>query len=797
MDPCIHTYYVDLRNGIEIHRERQPLAVGDRNADRYYVHVQKCGKRYDLTGAVVIGKVLRPDQHTVLLDGDVIDGAAVITLDEHCYAVPGEIKLTVVISAGGVTNAVMILTAEVLPSESDSIVENETVGSLADLAEILADLKDHNVRGTLDAVQDCVYPIPVDVHWVSGPVLGLVGMPTSVISTEQLDGSCYRVIADDGIEHRWWYYYDGYDANDSDIGTSQWLDGDSLAAEHVPGAAENVRVSGVKIEFRKADGTEVDDFSEITDYVSVMTTASLETVLYTAQELTEEQKEQARRNIGAMPADTEIPAPYQLPAATADTLGGVKVGSGLQMDGDVLLAEAKKADVDRLSENMENYYLHQAGFLYEPTEGLTDADAFPYNTIYTINQGANVANIPERAGGTLITFGSTNTNNGAVQLFNSVYSVLYVRSRRNKAYTSWVRLADDDRIQTFINSNNNSIVGMKTGDLITSVQEAPLDNANTYPANTIYSFSLGSNLVANLPSPNGTLMTFNYSNAAAVCKCQIFITQYGTLYNRINWSNTWTAWKMYVTEANLSAAKTECKTYADNIKKSYIDEYVSLSMFEKFGVIGDSYSSGAIYVLNEDGSQKSAGTYYNLSWGQIMARKLGTTCTNFSKGGLSTRTWLTDDKGLPLLLSSDPQNIYYLMLGINDKGKHGVEYIGTIADIKTDHTQNADTFYGNYGKIISNIKAHAPNAKIIMSTMTGKSGANKSFNDAIESIAAHFGIPCVKQYENNFFNSDFYKNNIVVDHPTAPVYSGMANALQKMFEDAVRGNVAYFNDYVG
>ena len=352
MDPCIHTYYVDLRNGIEIHRERQPLAVGDRNADRYYVHVQKCGKRYDLTGAVVIGKVLRPDQHTVLLDGDVIDGAAVITLDEHCYAVPGEIKLTVVISAGGVTNAVMILTAEVLPSESDSIVENETVGSLADLAEILADLKDHNVRGTLDAVQDCVYPIPADVHWVSGPVLGAVGMPTSVISTERLDGSCYRVIADDGIEHRWWYYYDGYDANDSNIGTSQWLDGDSLAAEHVPGAAENVRVNGVKIEFCKADGTEVDDFSEITDYVSVMTAASLETVLYTAQELTADQQAQARRNIGAMSAATEIPAPYQLPTATTDTLGGVKVGDGLQMDEDVLSAEVTRADVDRLSKEL-------------------------------------------------------------------------------------------------------------------------------------------------------------------------------------------------------------------------------------------------------------------------------------------------------------------------------------------------------------------------------------------------------------------------------------------------------------
>lgn len=40
--------------------------------------------------------------------------------------------------------------------------------------------------------------------------------------------------------------------------------------------------------------------------------------------------------VGALPADTEIPESYTLPVASADTLGGVKVGEGLQMTGDVL-----------------------------------------------------------------------------------------------------------------------------------------------------------------------------------------------------------------------------------------------------------------------------------------------------------------------------------------------------------------------------------------------------------------------------------------------------------------------------
>ncbi len=54
------------------------------------------------------------------------------------------------------------------------------------------------------------------------------------------------------------------------------------------------------------------------------------------QEMTETQKARARENIGAMSAETEIPDVYTLPTASATVKGGVMVGDGLQMDGDVL-----------------------------------------------------------------------------------------------------------------------------------------------------------------------------------------------------------------------------------------------------------------------------------------------------------------------------------------------------------------------------------------------------------------------------------------------------------------------------
>lgn len=41
-------------------------------------------------------------------------------------------------------------------------------------------------------------------------------------------------------------------------------------------------------------------------------------------------------DVGALPKDTPIPAPYSLPTASADVKGGVKIGNGLRMDGDAL-----------------------------------------------------------------------------------------------------------------------------------------------------------------------------------------------------------------------------------------------------------------------------------------------------------------------------------------------------------------------------------------------------------------------------------------------------------------------------
>jgi hypothetical protein len=183
-----------------------------------------------------------------------------------------------------------------------------------------------------------------------------------------------------------------------------------------------------------------------------------------------------------------------------------------------------------------------------------------------------------------------------------------------------------------------------------------------------------------------------------------------------------------------------------------------------------------------------------MSWGQILARKCGNQCTNFSAGGLSTKTWLTNTAhGLALLNSENAKQLYICAMGLNDYTQ-GAEYLGTLEDIGTD----ADTFYGNYSKIIDAIKAKSPKAKIILSTMANDATTVKAdFNAAIIAIANYYEIPYIDQRESAFFTSNFYRNNLPNAHPIGCVYSGMACAIKKMIEKEMEENVSYFSDYNG
>lgn len=221
------------------------------------------------------------------------------------------------------------------------------------------------------------------------------------------------------------------------------------------------------------------------------------------------------------------------------------------------------------------------------------------------------------------------------------------------------------------------------------------------------------------------------------------------------------------------------------ITKSKEENLADISMFSSIGVIGDSYASGELVF---DGNYVD---HYEISWGQILGRKNGINVTNFSKGGLTTQTWLTNEHGLTLLNSSPKCDLYVLALGINDYYRGKEAYLGTTSDISTQ----SDTFYGNYSKIINAIKSKAPDSKIIISTIAYKSDLTDKYNDAIRKLATHFNIPVIDQQTEPFFSSDYYLNHMQGGHPTGPVYSGMAKAMQNLIEQSMSDNLSYFETF--
>lgn len=252
--------------------------------------------------------------------------------------------------------------------------------------------------------------------------------------------------------------------------------------------------------------------------------------------------------------------------------------------------------------------------------------------------------------------------------------------------------------------------------------------------------------------------------------------------------------------------KKNCYSF-ESVSKSDFENYeekipIDFGFFEKFAVVGDSYASGEIYVA--DSSQSKGYTvadYYQKSWGQILARKYGATCINLSVGGLTTRTWLTNSHGLAKMLAEKPQELYLCALGINDEISLGASYLGTIEDITNydSYSDYPDTFYGNYGKIIEQIKAHAPKSKIVLISMAYLYNATEdSFTVAIKNIANHYDIPFINIKDDAFYaESSIYKTGQSYNHPTAPLYAGMAQANERLFCQCVVDNYDYFKDFTG
>lgn len=344
---------------------------------------------------------------------------------------------------------------------------------------------------------------------------------------------------------------------------------------------------------------------------------------------------------------------------------------------------------------------------------------------------------------------------------------------------------DNDTKHWMIGSTDTGVVAegkdadavfYKPGKMTNIYTGSPYDDLDTFPIGqtvTIAETPATIKQIKNLPpisnGAGGLTVRTDSSINDSIGAMQIAIDNKNVMYHRICWgaSGAWGAWK------------------SDNVYASSNGKILpTLSLFQKVGVVGDSYASGELAFDDKYID------HYEISWLQILARKDGFTGMNFSHGGLSTHSWLESQYGLSLMQSSEAQDLYILALGINDVS-FGLSYLGSEADIDT----GVDSFYGNYGKIIKAIQTKAPQAKLVIATIADSSDIASKFNEAITAIANHFTIPVIVQLDDPLFNSSFYKDTMIGGHPTGPVYAAMAKAFERLIGQSMIDHLSYYKTF--
>lgn len=166
------------------------------------------------------------------------------------------------------------------------------------------------------------------------------------------------------------------------------------------------------------------------------------------------------------------------------------------------------------------------------------------------------------------------------------------------------------------------------------------------------------------------------------------------------------------------------------------------ALFKKWGLIGDSLSVG--HTVSKDGKTTLGRNIY-YSWGQYLARRIGNTCLNFGRSGVTSKLWMDTSETYCYPRLINPDNLcqaYIIALGANDSEMT----LGSIADVNfTDMTQNADTEYGCYAKVINAVRNVSANVPIFLFTLPYPRNSDvkiKAINEMIRTFASdkeHFG----------------------------------------------------------
>lgn len=226
-----------------------------------------------------------------------------------------------------------------------------------------------------------------------------------------------------------------------------------------------------------------------------------------------------------------------------------------------------------------------------------------------------------------------------------------------------------------------------------------------------------------------------------------------------------------------------------------------MSLFHTVGCIGDSLSSGE--CAYNSGGETHYIDLYAFSWGQCLARMTGNTYHNWSAGGLTTKTWLASSYATECFDGNHLCDAYFIGLGQNDKNTSMT--VGTTADIDlSDYTNNADTYCGNYGKIIQKIREVQPKAPIFVFIDPAPPSGDTSYNAVLPGIVALFDNVWtidLMTYGKALYTeaSEIIGSQLRSGHYSALGYQEMAFVIATYVDWIVRNNLEDFSqvEFIG
>lgn len=236
-----------------------------------------------------------------------------------------------------------------------------------------------------------------------------------------------------------------------------------------------------------------------------------------------------------------------------------------------------------------------------------------------------------------------------------------------------------------------------------------------------------------------------------------------------------------------------------------VDDGGFACIFRSIACIGDSLSSGEFETKDPD-ETKHYHDLFEYSWGQFMARTLGSKVYNFSKGGMTAKTYMESFAEQNQYF--DPKKAcqaYIIAMGCNDITRAIRENtdLGSMADVKESWQDNADSFAGHYAAIIQRYRLIQPDAKFFLMTMPHSYGMPEEkialqdrHRELLYEMADHFPNTYVMDFRKYapVYDQEFKQNFYLHGHLNPCGYVLTAKMVISYLDYIIRHHMADFRE---